>query len=70
MAIQDIEPDEVDPTNISSYGVGMRPSRNRKPIDYSSEEAMQKAGLNQGGSAEDEDEDQEFKGVSGQSLGK
>lgn len=60
----------MDPTNISSYGVGMRPSRNRKPIDYSSEEAMQKAGLNQGGSAEDEDEDQEFKGVSGQSLGK
>lgn len=40
-----IEADEVDPSNIESYGIGNRPRRARKEIDYSSEEALKKAGL-------------------------
>lgn len=40
-----IEADEVDPSNIESYGIGNRPRRTRKEIDYSSEEALKKAGL-------------------------
>lgn len=67
----DIEVDEVDPSLISSYGVGNRPSRRAasKPIDYSSEEALRKAGVSTGGGSndDDEDDDQEFKGVSAKS---
>ncbi|PWN29637.1 hypothetical protein BDZ90DRAFT_277900 [Jaminaea rosea] len=59
---EDIEPDEVDPTNISAPGIGNRPTRSRKPIDYSSEEAQKAAGFDPDQSADDEDEDQEFKG--------
>lgn len=64
-----IEPDEIDPTNISSYGIGNRPSRSRKPIDYSSEEAFQKAGLAPGEAAGEEDDDKEFKAVSTACVG-
>lgn len=42
---QDIEPDEVDPANINTYGIGSRPRRARQDIDYSSEEAARNAGL-------------------------
>ncbi|CAO1626081.1 unnamed protein product [Sympodiomycopsis kandeliae] len=60
-----IDADEVDPTLISSYGIGNRPSRRAasRPIDYSSEEAQRKAGFTAGGgSNEEDDDDKEFKG--------
>ncbi|CAO1631001.1 unnamed protein product [Parajaminaea phylloscopi] len=54
-----IEADEVDPTNIEAYGIGNRPSRTRKNIDYSSEEALKKAGISTS-HGDEEEEDRDF----------
>lgn len=53
----------MDPQNIESYGIGNRPSRSRKNIDYSSEEALKKAGFS-AGQGDEEEEDRDFKAVS------